>query len=303
MDFVFPEDADAVRENLRRRERGIRDIHDFRLRRKDGSPVWVLSATTPLFDEAGNYDGVAAMVTDITERRRMEDQIRRQRDDYETIFNLVPAQIWLKDDQNRFLRVNRQVERDLGMSADQLVGRTAEEVFPAYAKSYYEDDLEVLRSGVAKIGIVEEVNAADGSIRKVRTDKVPYRNADGRSVGLIAFVQDVTEREALQAQLAQASKMEAIGQLAGGIAHDFNNLLTVINGYSQLALARIDEDASIPRAHPGSSAGRRARSRANAAAADLQPPTAAIAGEDRLEQPGLGHSRTVTAFAPATRLS
>ena len=62
----------------------------------------------------------------------------------------------------------------------------------------------------------------------------PIVDARGEVTHFIATKQDVTERKALEAQLHQAAKIEAVGRLAGGVAHDFNNLLTVINGYSEL---------------------------------------------------------------------
>jgi hypothetical protein len=64
---------------------------------------------------------------------------------------------------------------------------------------------------------------------------------DGGSAGALAMVADVTEQRSIEAQLRQAQKLDAVGQLAGGLAHDFNNLLTVIDGYAALLIVESDE--------------------------------------------------------------
>ena len=73
----------------------------------------------------------------------------------------------------------------------------------------------------------------------------PVRGALGEVTHFIATKQDVTERKALEEQVRQATKMEAVGRLAGGVAHDFNNLLTIINGYTELLMDKFASDDRV----------------------------------------------------------
>src|SRR5262245_12203715 len=120
----------------------------------------------------------------------------------EVLLDSVPAFIWYKDCENRILRANRLAAESMGLSVDQLEGRSTFDLYPDEAAKYHHDDLEVIRSGQPKLGIVEILTTASGEKRWVRTDKIPYRNQDGEIVGVIVFAVDISERvqaeEALQ---------------------------------------------------------------------------------------------------------
>ena len=101
-------------------------------------------------------------------------------------------------------------------------------------------------------GLERAYKRKDGTVLPVLIEDRLLRDENGKITGIRSTFQDITERKraeeekaALQEQLRQSQKIEAIGRLAGGIAHDFNNLLTVIKGYSQLSLVEIKDGSPL----------------------------------------------------------
>ncbi|MFH0878902.1 MAG: PAS domain S-box protein, partial [Lentisphaerota bacterium] len=79
-----------------------------------------------------------------------------------------------------------------------------------------------------------------GSVRNYRIVTSPILNKSGGVTAAIEMVEDITEKLSLESQFRQSQKMEAVGLLAGGVAHDYNNMLSVIIGYAELAMNKVD---------------------------------------------------------------
>ena len=126
-----------------------------------------------------------------------------------------------------------------GWSEQEVIGRPVP-IVPEDERQQYRDALNLISQGVSQHGMEGRPQRKDGSRLDVRFFLDPLYDTAGKVTGNMAISEDITERKALQAQLFQAQKMEAVGQLAGGVAHDFNNLLNVILGYSDLLLERAD---------------------------------------------------------------
>ena len=103
---------------------------------------------------------------------------------------------------------------------------------------------ETMGSGEGWAGQVLKLKK-NGEVYTERTAISPVRDGLGKLIRFISVGHDITREVALEDQLRQSQKMEAVGRLAGGIAHDFNNLLTTISGYSELLLSSMDDPDSL----------------------------------------------------------
>ncbi len=249
-DFMDELARETARANVRRREQGISEQHDFRLRRKDGSDQWTAMSTSAAFDDAGHYAGALAMVTDITERRRAEEALRESEERFRSLTVLSSDWYWERDDEFRLTKVAGGAAYDNYVGLRSVIGQLPWEVAsegmdPADWDRHRRQleahepfrDFEITRLG------------SDGGPAAVSVSGEPVFDAQGRFTGYRGVGRDITEqrrgqavRLELEAQLREAQKMEAIGVLAGGIAHDFNNVLAGILGNVALAIQDLPPD-------------------------------------------------------------
>ena len=123
----------------------------------------------------------------------LEEEVRRQRDDLQLIFDTVPTSIWYKNDQNVTLRMNNRAAELLGGVPSDFEGVPGEQLYGENAPKYHQDDLEVIRTGRPKLGIIEPFRTSTGETRWMSTDKMPYYNEEENMRGVLAVATDITD--------------------------------------------------------------------------------------------------------------
>ena len=223
------------------------EVHDFEttLLRKDGTAIAVLDSARK-FHLLGE-ECVLSVVHDITDRKRAEEAVRDSEEKNRTLLQNIEAAVVVHGADTRIVTCNSMAQEILGLSEDQLLGRTAFD--PAW--HFTREDGSVLppeEYPVARVvashealgdfvaGVHRPHRETDADIW-VLVNAHPIFDAAGELAQVIVTLIDITERRRLEEQLRQSQKMEAIGRLAGGVAHDFNNLLTAINGYADMLAA------------------------------------------------------------------
>ena len=137
---------------------------------------------------------LTGIAKDITERKQAEEALQRQQTEVRLLFDLTPAMIFFKDTENRVLRVNRRCAEVLGTAPDPVGGKSIFEIHPKDAAKFYADDLEVIRSGLPKLGIIETIQDRSGNELWVQTDKVPVFDKEGKVIGIVGMCQDISAR-------------------------------------------------------------------------------------------------------------
>jgi PAS domain S-box-containing protein len=175
--------------------------------------------------------------------RATQEDLRRSELNFRSLVTNAPYGICRCDSTGKILDANPAFQELLGFtSADEIVGQ---HIYTLYndAEQWFEL-ADYLRSSAPFKGLTAEWKRKGGTtLVRVSGRSV----ANGRKEGVVfeLFAEDVTERRALEQQLQQSQKMEAVGRLAGGIAHDFNNLLMVISGYSEFLLERLGAEPHL----------------------------------------------------------
>jgi PAS domain S-box-containing protein len=237
-----PYSAAEVATQIRRATEIGPQIFEWRARKKSGETFWAEVALRGTV--IGGKDRVLAAVRDITERKEVEEALQGSERRYRTLFESAGEGIFLTKDLT-LVDCNPKAVEMFGRPRSELIGLTPVDLSPSKQPDGSDSMTKVE-------GLLERLGESGGLTFEWTHQRLDGTTFDAEvalsalNIGgerfMLAHVRDVTEQKRLEERLAQAQKMETVGQLAGGVAHDFNNLLAPILGYAELLLRDFEPD-------------------------------------------------------------
>ena len=211
-------------------------------RRKDGTDFPTLLSAGQIKDGQGVMIGLYGISRDITGRKLAESELRQSKERLEIAVEVADIGLWELDLKGRAVTTSLRHDQIFGYQS--LQGWNTEKFFahvlPEERAKVEEQFADSLVSGT--LDSESRIRTADGEVRWMWARGRRLLDELGQPSRMSGTIIDITERKQLEAQLRQAQKMEAVGQIAGGVAHDFNNLLGVIMGNMELMSERVPPD-------------------------------------------------------------
>ncbi len=212
---------------------------DLPLEALDGRPIAVEFISNVYHVDHSKV--IQCNIRDITARKRAE----AERKQLTAAIEQAGDSVVMTDAQGAIQYVNPAFERTTGYTSEEIIGRNPRILQSGRQdEAFYVNLWDTIAGGKTWAGIMVN-KRKDGNLYTEETTISPIRDSSGRIVNYVAVQRDITEHLHLTAQLQQAQKMEAVGLLAGGVAHDYNNMLSVILGYTELALGKVDKTTSL----------------------------------------------------------
>jgi len=242
-DFTDEENTRIFKENVSRRAHGESGTYEVSLSAPDGSLVPCQISASPLLDEQGVKVGSFALCTDITERRRAEQELAYRLTFQRALLETIPYPMFVKDAAGRFISCNKAYEREFGTTSDLLRGKTVLELdyLPeADRRKFHDEDLAVIRDA-GRRSYELPIRYADGRTHITLYSVDGFKLSDGRPGGLIGLLVDISDQKRIAEELREAkAKAEEATQMKSmflaNMSHEIRTPMNAIIGLSHLAL-------------------------------------------------------------------
>ncbi|HWN19058.1 MAG TPA: PAS domain S-box protein [Gemmatimonadales bacterium] len=212
---------------------------EFRLRRGDGSPVWLEAVGTNLLTDA-TIRGIVLNARDVSERKRADRELRESEERYRDLFDHASDLVCMAAPDGSLLYVNHAWQQGTGYSEAEIGRMQLLDLVPPEARAYYSQVLERVLKG-ERLDHVELVFVPKAGTPITVEGNLSCTFKDGQPAVVRGIYRDITERKRVEEQLRRAERMQAAGKLAGGVAHEVNNMMTGVIGFSEFLLRSLEE--------------------------------------------------------------
>lgn len=195
--YADPADRPAMLSELEAKG-GFRDV-ELRLKRKDGCPITVLESARVVLDEKGKVSHYEGLLTEITDRKRAEEALRRSEELYRLLVESAGTPITLWDTDGNLLLINEVGARNLGGSPEDFVGKSLREVLPDQAEQFLKRNRQAIKKGKA-LEFADDLQLSTGR-RWFSSSIQPVRDAGGEVFGVQIFSQDITDQKQAEERL------------------------------------------------------------------------------------------------------
>lgn len=234
---------------------------ETRWQRKDGTIIDIILSSTPI-DPGDLTAGVTFTALDITGRKRAEEQLRESQQMLRLVLDTIPARVFWKDRNSRYLGCNRQFAHDAGLArTEDIMGKDDSSLaWSDQADLYQEYDRMVIDSGEPKMGYVQPESRMDGSQVWLRTSKVPLLDAKGEVEGVLGIYEDITDSKRADEALKESEeRYRLMAELTGKLVYDYDvetghmtwhGAISQLTGYSPEEFVEFDFKRFNEMLHP-----------------------------------------------------
>ncbi|MEN8211768.1 MAG: PAS domain S-box protein, partial [Thermodesulfobacteriota bacterium] len=216
-------------------KQGMENIREFKIRCKNGKSKYIEFRTSFLNDQ------IISVLTDVTQRRKAEKDLKESEERLKAIFEANPDPVAVYNADGHPLYLNSAFIDIFGWTLKELKGKRIPFVPKDQEKLAQTKIIEIYGTG-EPVRFETKRISKQGRIIDIFLSAAIIKDYKGMHNGLVVNLKDISERKRLENKLWHAQKMEAIGTLAGGIAHDFNNILFPIMGHTEILLMDTPED-------------------------------------------------------------